>query len=74
MDPERTTTIGEGEEESSERDFQSMNADDRMREKVRSWVRTWRGEGIERVENIASSFGSFLCMLWAGGGVGVGGR
>ena len=43
MLPERTTTIGEGEAVNTERDFQSMNAVERTRAKLRSWRAPWRG-------------------------------
>lgn len=43
MDPDRTTTIGEGEFVATERPFHIMKAVERTRPKVRSWERSWRG-------------------------------
>lgn len=49
MLPERTTTMGEGEEVRRERDFQSMKAVERTRAKLRSWERRVRGEEVREV-------------------------
>jgi hypothetical protein len=43
MDPERTTTIGDGELETTESPFQSMNAVDNTSAKLRIWAASCRG-------------------------------
>ena len=48
MLPDKTTTIGEGESVATESPFQSMNAVERMRAKLRTCVRSWRGWTVER--------------------------
>jgi len=49
MLPERTTTIGEGESVATERPFQSMNAVERMRAKLRTWEAICRGWRVVRL-------------------------
>ena len=43
MDPDSTTTMGEGESDTTERPFQSMNAVERTSAKLRSCVASCRG-------------------------------
>jgi len=43
MDPDNTTTMGEGESEATERPFQSMKAVERTSAKLRSCVASCRG-------------------------------
>lgn len=43
MDPDRTTTMGDGESEMTERPFHIMNAVDRIRPKFRIWAAACRG-------------------------------
>lgn len=43
MLPDRTTTMGEGESVTTERPFQSMNAVERTRAKLRTWARSCLG-------------------------------
>lgn len=43
MEPDRTTTMGEGEFVATERPFQSMNAVARISAKLRIWERSCRG-------------------------------
>lgn len=50
MDPERTTTIGEGESTRTEIPFHIMPAVDIIRAKLRIWAAAWRG--FWRKENI----------------------
>ena len=56
MDPDRTTTIGDGEFDITERDFQSMKAVLRTRRKFRTCEAVCRMEAREegRDENIAA--------------------
>ena len=53
MDPERTTTIGDGESAMTESPFHIMNAVERMRAKFRSWAAAcrgfWRADNIVRL-------------------------
>jgi hypothetical protein len=55
MDPERTTTIGEGESARMEIPFHIMPAVDIMRAKLRIWAAAWRG--FWRKENIVFAGG-----------------
>ena len=43
MEPDNTTTIGEGESAITERPFHIMNAVDRIRAKLRTWAAACRG-------------------------------
>jgi len=43
MEPDRTTTMGEGESAITEMPFHIMKAVDRMRAKLRSWAAACRG-------------------------------
>lgn len=43
MEPERTTTMGDGESAMTERPFHIMNAVERIRAKLRIWARACRG-------------------------------
>lgn len=54
MEPERTTTIGEGEFEITLRDFHNMNAVLSTRAKFRTWANDCRGfaRAEERSENM----------------------
>jgi hypothetical protein len=54
MDPESTTTIGEGESETMERPFHSMKAVERIRPKLRTCAASCRGFRLESEENIAA--------------------
>lgn len=60
MEPERTTTMGEGESVARERVFQSMKAVLRIRVKLRAWRASWRGEPREL--NIVVVFGEAWCV------------
>lgn len=51
MLPERTTTMGEGESEMTERPFHIMKAVERIKPKFRTWARACRG--FCRKENMA---------------------
>ena len=44
--------MGDGESAATERPFQSMNAVDRMRAKLRTWPASWRGWRAARAENM----------------------
>lgn len=48
MDPERTTTMGDGESATTERPFQSMKAVDRTSAKLSTWAASCRGCMAER--------------------------
>jgi hypothetical protein len=54
MDPESTTTIGDGESLAIEIPFQSMKAVDRTSAKFRTWAASCRGCIPERPSMIAS--------------------
>lgn len=43
MDPDSTTTMGDGESETTEMPFQSMNAVDKTSAKLRTWAASCRG-------------------------------
>lgn len=59
MLPESTTTIGDGEEVATERPFQSMNAVERTKAKLRSWVNSWRGAPSPRAESMSAVIEDF---------------
>ena len=44
--------MGEGESVSTERPFHIMKAVERIRAKLRIWEAAWRGEELEREENM----------------------
>lgn len=48
MDPDSTTTMGEGESLTTERPFQSMKAVERTSAKLRTWAASCRGCMAER--------------------------
>lgn len=50
MDPESTTTMGEGESERTDSPFHIMKAVERISPKLRIWERACRG--LESAENI----------------------
>jgi hypothetical protein len=53
MDPDSTTTMGEGESETTEIPFQSMNAVERTSAKLRTWAASCRGCMAERPSMVA---------------------
>jgi len=57
MDPESTTTMGDGESEITERPFHIMNAVERIRPKLSSWAAACRG--FWRKESMVGAFWRF---------------
>lgn len=65
MDPESTTTMGEGESLATERPFQSMNAVERTSAKLRIWPASCRGCMAERPSIVVVGVsGSERWRLW----------
>lgn len=60
MDPESTTTMGEGESATTESPFQSMKAVDRTSAKLRTWAASCRGCMAERPSMAAAVL--CICM------------
>ena len=52
MDPERTTTMGDGESATTESPFHNIKAVESTTAKLRTWRRNWRGWSEEREPNI----------------------
>jgi len=64
MDPERTTTIGEGEFETTERPFHNMKAVERTSAKLRICAANWRGCMFpSMVVGLGSSSLSVCCLI-----------
>jgi hypothetical protein len=72
MDPERTTTMGEGESAITDKPFHIMKAVERIRPKLRIWAAAcrgfWRAESMLGVEGPGASWEAFEggCCEWNG--------
>jgi hypothetical protein len=64
MDPDSTTTMGDGESETTERPFQSMKAVDRTSAKLRTCAANCRGCMAERPSMVAVVVVMFEWRLW----------
>ena len=66
MDPDSTTTMGEGESDTTERPFQSMNAVERTSAKLSSCVASCRGCMFARPIIFAAGSGGLevVCSEW----------
>jgi hypothetical protein len=67
MDPDNTTTMGEGESETMEIPFQSMKAVERTSAKLSTWAASCRGCIAER-----PSIAADVICAWEGEGSGDG--